>query len=254
MKAAEFAAARGFRVILFEKERELGGILRYADFDRFKTTLKRYKDNVAKRIAKMGVDIRLGHAVTPEEVKAEHADAVIVATGGKPAQLKCPCKAGANVLDATTAYLHPEKVGQKVVVVGGGLTGCEAAIHWGDQGRKVTLLSRSPQILKNFGPPNGTPFDSVETYLLMFENTGVELYEGYACVSVTEKGVTARGAAGEVFIPADTVINCAGMVPVPDAAAPFEGTAPVVKPVGDCVVPTVIGAATYGAYQAVMLL
>jgi len=35
-----------------------------------------------------------------------------------------------------------------VAVIGGGLTGCEAAIHWADQGKKVVLISRSPQLFR----------------------------------------------------------------------------------------------------------
>lgn len=254
MKAAEYAAFRGFDVVLFEKEVELGGILRYTDHDRFKTVLRRYKDNVAARIAEMGVDIRLGHAATREDVLAENADVVIVATGGAAADLPVPCEAGANVLDATTAYLEPERVGQNVAVIGAGLTGTEAAIHWGDQGRDVTLISRSPQILKKFGTPMASPFASAETYLVMLENTGVDVREGYACVSVSKDGVTTKHQGEEVFFPADTVINASGMRAEPDAKQSFGGCAPVVQAIGDCVEPKFVGDATYAAYTAVMAL
>ena len=249
MKAAEYAALRGFRVVLFEKEKELGGILRYTDHDRFKTTLRRYKDNVEKRLYKLGVDVRLGQAASPEDVAAEKPDAVIVATGGTPVPAAFPCGEGANVIDVTAAYLAPERVGQKVVVVGAGQSGCEAAIHWGDMGKEVTLLSRSPKILKGFA--GSSPFASVETYLVMLDNSRVELHKGCACVSATKEGVRAVSSEGECFFPADTVILASGIRPVPGAEAPFAGTAPVVTAIGDSVHPALVGDATYAAWQAV---
>ena len=252
MKAAEYAAMRGFEVVLFEKEDELGGILRYTDHDRFKTTLKRYKDNVAKRLEKLGVDIRTGHAASPEEAAAEKADAVIVATGGVPAPAGFPCGSGANVIDVTAAYLEPERVGRKVVVVGAGQSGCEAAIHWGDMGKDVTLLSRSPSILKGFA--GSSPFASVENYLVMLDNSHVTLHKGAACALVTSEGVRAVTPAGEKFFPAETVILANGIRPVPDAAAPYVGTAPVVTAIGDSVHPALVGDATYAAWQAVRSL
>ncbi len=254
MKAAEYAARRGFDVVLFEKENELGGILRYTDHDRFKTVLHRYKDNVAKRIARMGVDIRLGQAATPELVKAEQADAVIVATGGSAAAFPFPCEEGAQVLDATYADLHADEVGHNIVIVGAGLTGTEAAIHWADEGHHVTLLSRSPKILKKFGTPFASPFASVETYLIMLENTGVDVWEGYACDHVTKDGVTAKHDGEEVFFPADTVINASGMRPDETGCHAFDDCAPTVTTIGDCVNPKFVGDATFAAYQAVMAL
>ncbi len=254
MKAAEFAALRGFDVVLFEKEKELGGILRYTDYDRFKTVLKRYKDNVAQRIAQMGVEIRLGCLATSENVKAEHPDAVVVAIGGRTADFPFPCEEGAAVMDATDAYLNPDKVGRNVVVVGAGLTGTEAAIHWGDQGRRVTLVSRSPKILKKFGTPLASPFASIETYLVMLENSKVDVREGYACVSVSKDGVTTKTGDTEIFIPADTVINASGMRPDPVGSKLFDDTAPVVQSIGDCVDPKFVGDATFSAYKVIMSL
>lgn len=252
MKAAEYAAQRGFKVVLFEKEAELGGILRYTNHERFKVTLKRYKDNVAKRLEKLGVEIHLNHAVTPEEVSAEHADAVIVAVGGKPAPFQVPIAAGANVIDVTQAYITPEKVGEKVVVVGAGQSGCEAAIHWGDLGKQVTLLSRSPHILRKFA--GSSPFASVETYLVMLDHSHVDVREGHACKEVGIGSVTASTQNGDVTFEADTVIVANGILPVHGSEKPFADTAPVVYAIGDSVRPRLINDATSAAWKAVRSL
>ena len=252
MKAAEFAAERGFAVTLFEKESELGGILRYADHERFKSTLRRYKDNVIGRLERLGIDIRLGQAASAEDVAAESPDAVIVAVGGKPAPAAFPCSEDAPVLDVTEAYLTPEKVGDRVVIVGGGLSGCEAAIHWGDLGKKVTLLSRAPTLLKRF--IQTSPLTSLETYLVMLDNTGVDVHTSCACTGASAEGVTATGPDGDIFFAADTVILASGILPVPDSAEPFRGTAPTVLSIGDSEHPGLVSDATWDAWQAVRSL
>jgi len=61
MKAAEYAVEAGHSVVLFEKEAALGGILRYTDRERFKADIQRFKDNLAVRLRKMGVEIRFEH-------------------------------------------------------------------------------------------------------------------------------------------------------------------------------------------------
>ena len=251
MKAAEYAAEAGHSVILFEKEHRLGGILRYTDHERFKVDIKRFKDNMEIRLNKMGIDIRLDTEATPALVKAESPDAVIVAVGGKHATLPIPGANGINVLDSVSSYMHPEKVGSTVAVIGGGLTGCEAAIHWADQGRKVILISRSPELFRKVHP-RGPADGSVNTELIWLDKLKVEIHKGYACTEITTRGVKATGKDGDIFIQADTIINASGMNSDPASVSAFSGTALVVKAVGDCANAGLIGEAVLAAYNAVV--
>jgi NADPH-dependent 2,4-dienoyl-CoA reductase/sulfur reductase-like enzyme len=251
MKAAEYAAEAGHSVTLFEKEARLGGILRYTDNERFKADIKRFKDNMAIRLKKMGVNIRLNTMATPKMVEAEAPDAVIVAVGGKHTTLPIPGADGPNVLDSISSYLNPEKVGDTVAIIGGGLTGCEAAIHWADQGRKVILLSRSPELYRKVRARGGPAGGSVNTELIWLDKLKVEIHKGCACTEITPKGVKAVGKDGEIFIAADTVINASGMNSNPEGASAFDGTATVVSAIGDCVNAGLIGDAVLAAYNAV---
>jgi 2,4-dienoyl-CoA reductase-like NADH-dependent reductase (Old Yellow Enzyme family)/thioredoxin reductase len=251
MKAAEYAVEAGHSVILFEKEARLGGILRYTDNERFKADVKRFKDNMESRLNKMGIDIRLNTEASPELVKAENPDAVIVAVGGKHANLPIIGADSPNVIDSISSYLHPERVGRVVAIIGGGLTGCETAIHWADQSRKVILISRAPTLFRKIrtrGPADG----SINTELIWLDKLKVEIHKDCACIEITPGGIKAVGKDGEIFIAADTVINASGINSDPKGASVFDGTAPVVKAIGDCVNAGLIGDAVLAAFNAVI--
>jgi NADPH-dependent 2,4-dienoyl-CoA reductase/sulfur reductase-like enzyme len=252
MKAAEYANQAGHKVVLFEKSDRLGGILRYADNDPFKSDIRRFRDSMIKRLESMdNVDIRLKTEATPELVKAEAPDAVLVATGGKPLALQVPGGDKENVLDAVTAYLEPERVGQRIAVVGGGLTGCEAAIFWAHHGKKVTLISRSKELMRKVAPRR--PADgSVDTHLVWLHTLPIDIFKGFACKRITQDGLYAIGDEGEVFIAVDTVINATGMTHDDEGASAFNGTADFVRAIGDCVNAALIGDAVLAARRAVI--
>ena len=252
LKAAEYAAEAGHKVTLFEKTGVLGGILQYADHERFKSDIRRFKDNMIKRVSETdSIEIRLNTEAAPEMLKAGCFDAVIVAVGGKPAVLPVPGADEPIAADSVEAYLHPDKVGQRVAIIGGGLTGCEAAIHWADQGRDVTLISRSKVLMRKVKPrmpADGCP----DTHLVWLDKLPIDIRRGFACTRISENGVYALGDDGEIFIQADTVINASGMTADPDGAAAFASSAPFVRCIGDCVNAALIGDAVLAARQAVV--
>lgn len=238
IKAAEVAAMRGHRVVLIEKENELGGILRYTYGDKHKTDIARYLAHMIQRVRELGVLVETGTTATPETVRAHHVDAAIIAIGGVEREI-------AGTKSALHFYLHPEEVGKQVAVIGGGLTGCEAAIHWAEQGRDVTLFSRSEVLLPRV-PGDG---QCVNTHLLLHEQ-GVHIVTGCAVMAVTGTGVeTTKGS-----FQADTVINATGLAAATSAVEAFADCAPEVKIIGDCAAPGLIGHATKAAYDAAVTL
>ena len=252
MKAAEYASRAGHRVVLFEKEKTLGGVLRYTENDRFKPDIRRYYHAVAGRIEALGVDIRLGTEATAEGVAAERPDVIIPAVGAAFRPLDIPDDGSVQVLDGLSCYLEPDRVGKRVVVLGGGLTACEAAIHLADRGKRVSVVCRGDRPMSRVnmvGPANG----STDAQLILLDKLGVDMITRSEPVGIAGGAVTIRDRAGrEICLPADTVVVGIGLRARSEEAERFRGLAARVIPIGDCVQPGDIGDAVLSAYNAVL--
>ncbi|MCS0497620.1 NADH:flavin oxidoreductase [Ancylobacter sp. MQZ15Z-1] len=84
LEAARVSAERGHKVVLFEKEKVVGGQINIAARATWREALSGIPRWLHGQVAKKGVDIRLGTEATPEAVLAEAPEVVIMATGGLP--------------------------------------------------------------------------------------------------------------------------------------------------------------------------
>ena len=144
--AAFVAAERGHSVTLFEAGHVLGGNMRLAAFPPGKGDITNMVRAYIHRCEKDGVRIILDQEVTLELIRKENPDAVIVATGAKPLVLPIEgidqpeILSGSAVLDGTCAP------GKKVLVVGGGMVGCEIAAFLGEQEHEVDVIELRGEI------------------------------------------------------------------------------------------------------------
>ena len=144
--AAFVAAERGHSVTLFEAGHVLGGNMRLAAFPPGKGDITNMVRAYIHRCEKDGVRIILDQEVTLELISKENPDAVIVATGAKPLVLPIEgidqpeILSGSAVLDGTCAP------GKKVLVVGGGMVGCEIAALLGEQEHEVDVIELRGEI------------------------------------------------------------------------------------------------------------
>ena len=113
--AAYTAARRGHRVILCEKEGELGGILKSEQAIPFKHEMYELAGTYAALAINAGVEIRLNTEATAEYVEREGADALIIAVGSEPFVPPVPGLKGDNVILVNNYYLEKEKVTEDVV-------------------------------------------------------------------------------------------------------------------------------------------
>lgn len=147
MMAALVAAQRGHEVHLFEKEKELGGQLRFAALAPHKDKLLWFVEYLRVSLEKFGVSVYLESEATPEAVLALHPQAVIVATGGVPV---VPEFSALDPSFACTAWdVLQGKVrleGKEVVVIGGGVVGCETALFLAERENRVTIVEMLPQL------------------------------------------------------------------------------------------------------------
>lgn len=127
-QAALTAVERGHQAVLYEARERLGGALKFADGVDFKASMKRYREFLIAQVEKSDVIVHTGVRVDEAIIREEAPDALILALGAKPLILPVPGIHNSNVLIG--ADLTEESVlGNQVVVIGGGLVGCEQALH-----------------------------------------------------------------------------------------------------------------------------
>jgi len=254
LKAADTAANRGHRVILAEKENYLGGILRFADTDAYKFDIRAYKNNMIRRVEQAGnIEIRLNTRVTPEYVEIENPYAVIVAVGARTVLPNLPGVNSKNVLDVMDVYDHPEKLGECIVMVGGGLTGCETGMHLGNIGHKVTIVCRRDRLIPHeVFMPFFSPIPSfMEVYASFKKPTDVLLSTDVT--GIYAGGVRCRDKDGKEFtVECDTVVLSSNRKENRDYAYTFAGTAPYVRITGDCREPKKLKQVVPSSYYAAM--
>jgi 2,4-dienoyl-CoA reductase-like NADH-dependent reductase (Old Yellow Enzyme family)/thioredoxin reductase len=146
MEAAITAARRGHDVILVEKKDHLGGNLLPAGAAYFKEDIRKFNQVLQARTEAAGVKVILNTAVTPEYVREFNPDALVVAIGSNELRPGIKGMDLPNVIMAIDAEMHPEKLGRRVAIMGGGLVGCEAAISFHHEGHEVSIIEMKPEI------------------------------------------------------------------------------------------------------------
>ena len=244
MQAALTAARRGHEVTLCEQSDRLGGVLNCEAQVPFKKHLSEYLQRQAARLADAGVTIRLNHALTPAEAEAMGADVLIAALGADPAKLPIP--GAETAVDVTAAFAGPEKLGNKVLILGGGLAGAELGVYLAGLGRQVELVEMGKGM--NFGTNDLHGMAVME----QLRKLGVPLHAETRAVAIEGGLVRCQGPQGEQTYTADTVVNAAGRQGRQAAAAAFALCAPVFYPIGDCLAAGTVYEANRLGYNVAM--
>jgi 2,4-dienoyl-CoA reductase-like NADH-dependent reductase (Old Yellow Enzyme family)/thioredoxin reductase len=248
MEAARLASVQGHKVLLIERESELGGHALEASVPDFKKDLKPLLKWLATQLKKRYVKILLDSEATPQLVRAENPDVLIIAVGS---DYMVP----ANLAQYSDDFIFPKDVlsgtrdlGDRVVVAGGGFVGCETALHIAEALKKtVTIVEMMDNILLDFGEPL-----SMMALTMRLQMAGVEIRTGLTLKGMLGGRVLCSDRAmNELEIQADSVVLAVGMQPRQDLVASFEGTAPRIFKVGDCIQPGKIHNAFRTAWCAV---
>jgi 2,4-dienoyl-CoA reductase-like NADH-dependent reductase (Old Yellow Enzyme family)/thioredoxin reductase len=231
MKAALVAAERGHDVTLYEKSDGLGGIIRTVSMAPIKWTLKNFMNYMYRQIEKSNVKVLLSTEATPEILKKEQYDAVLAAVGAEPIVPDIPGVDGKNVVYAPDVFGNEDSLGENVVVIGGGETGVETALHLAEKGHKVTVVEMDNMLAAD-APP-------VDNYTVLRDYWEAQENFSYVvnarCNSIAADKVTYVDADGkEHAIKADSVVIAVGMRPKNDLALKFHGVGGRLYMIGDC--------------------
>lgn len=204
MSAANQALNRGHQVILLEKQDHLGGALSFAHRDTYKGDLCRFRDNLISRTLRRQIDVRLNTEATPELLEALAPDAVICAIGAE--KVTPPIPGLKYAIHATDAYeLTKSQLGARVIIVGGGLIGCELAMHLSALGIRPVILEMGSQ-----AAPDG--YRMHRDWLLQRLTLAADIHLNTKCTQITPSGIKAQTSEGRPLeLDADTVIFALGM-------------------------------------------
>jgi 2-enoate reductase len=179
---------------------------------------------------KLNVKVNLGKKATADVILAEKPDAVILAQGAAPTIPNIP--GIEKAVTAADVLVGKAKVGNEVIVAGGGLVGCEVALHLAESGKKVTIVSASPAIAQD-----ASVIIMRWDLLERLAKAGVQTVTGLSPAEVTDHGVVFEDKTWQrKTIKADTMVIAKGYKPIKDGLAEaLEGKVPEVYSVGDCV-------------------
>ena len=244
--AAYTAARRGHQVILCEKESKIGGILKSEQAIPFKHEMYELANTYKKLAENAGVEIRVNTEVTPEYAEKENPDALIIAVGSSP--LVPPIKGldGENVVLVNNYYLEKEKVGDKVVVFGGGLAGCECAIHLGMEGKEVHIIEMRDEL---------APDANIRHRPLLLKEIDkyATVHTGCKGLEVSKEGILCEDKEGnQVLVEGDSIICALGQRSRRDVVDALRDSAPYVAVIGDASKVSTITNAVYEGYHAAL--
>ncbi|MGZ6231358.1 MAG: oxidoreductase, partial [Syntrophales bacterium] len=237
MEAAMTAAARGHKVTLYDKGNELGGKLLIASIPPYKNELQTLITSLADRARKAGVEIKLKSDASQAVIEKEKPDVLIMATGSSSLIPNIPGVAGSNVVLAEDVLTGARNVSGTVLIVGGGMVGCETAEFLLERAKGVTgvivieMLSRMADNVS----PTYRPF-----FLARLKGAGIKMETNMIVQEITKEGVKVEQKGVTSFIKGDAVVLAAGFKSNPTMDDKSKEKIPEVYEIGDCAKPRMI--------------
>ena len=244
MEAARVAALRGHKVTLWEKEARLGGQLNQAVMPPHKHRIGPLTNYFQTQLKKLGVNVMLNKAATTVMIEEFKPDVVILATGIKPLVPKIPGLDKVHVVQAGDVLENRVEIGDRVIVIGGELIGCETAEFLADKGKRVTVMRRGPEMALGVGFMYRTAF------LNRLLEKGVNLLPGIRYDEVIPGGLVFTTKEGNrKTIEADTIVLATGSTPDKELYDEIKSKGFKVCLAGDCVEPRTIREAIADGYR-----
>jgi len=246
MEAARISALRGHAVVLYERADTLGGQLIIAGVPDFKAQLRDFTSYLAGQIASLGVAIHLNAQVTRDFLKLIDFDVLILATGARGIMLKIP------TMDGSSVHLYDEILsgndvrGNDVVVVGGGMIGCETAIYLSENMKKqVTIVEQLPDVGGDI-----EPVFSKHGLMNKLTDDRITILTSSALKKIGPKSIEVSCGGKRKLVPASSVVMAIGRSPVTELAEVMRNdNGREVFCIGDCVEPRRLSDAVHEGYH-----
>jgi 2,4-dienoyl-CoA reductase-like NADH-dependent reductase (Old Yellow Enzyme family)/thioredoxin reductase len=203
MQAAITAHDRGHRVILIEKSSALGGLVNFTNTDVYKTDLRNFKNLLIRRVERRNIEILLNTAFSLDMIREYKINAAVIAIGSVPSIPNI--KGIRNALHALDVYSAPDFIRQRIIIIGGGLVGCETGINLAKQGKEVLIIEMRDEVALDSYP--------MHRIALLNEMDGLLVYKtGLKCTEIYSGSIEAEDKEGlAVKMSADQIIFALGM-------------------------------------------
>ncbi|MBW1902568.1 MAG: FAD-dependent oxidoreductase [Deltaproteobacteria bacterium] len=256
MEAARVASLRGHEVLLYEKEKKLGGLLPTAavvkglEIEDLEAIIRYFKIQLLKQ----GVQVRLGEQAELSSIEEARPDVVVLAAGGVQTVPHIPGIENDNVVRGPELHRKAKfyqrffvpktlgrltklwmPIGKNIVIIGGAIQGSEMAEFLVKRRRKVTITDFASELGDGIGP------GKKEWLFEWLEEKGVKMYTEVKYEEITDKGLEITTKKGErQTLEADTVLTASPMKPSSELVKKMEKSAPEIYSIGDCDEPGLI--------------
>jgi 2-enoate reductase len=249
MEAARVSALRGHRVALWEKGDALGGNLIAASIPDFKEEFRRLIDYYVSQMEKLGVDVQLGKEVTPGLIKEKMPEVVFIATGSTPIIPEIPGVKREEVVTAVDLLLGKYKPGDSVIIIGGGLVGCEAALHLTRKNRNLTIVEILDSVMGDMYSINRVHMEK------LLADKGVRILTNATVSEITDEGINIVFKDGKRDkLKADTIVLATGFKSNDVLSEALKGRVPELYIVGDCSLPRRVIHAVWEGFRFARLI
>ena len=212
MEAAILCAKRGHKVTLYEKTDKLGGVFIAAAAPSFKEKDRALIAWYIRELSKYPIDVHMNTEI--KDINTIKADEIIVATGSVARRV--PIKGAEKAIEAVDVLLGNKPVGDRSVIIGGGLTGCEIAYELYLQGKKPTIVEMQDDLITT----PGVCLANTSYLRDFFATNNVPVYLETRVKEIGDGTVTVVDKDGkEETIPTDSVVLSVGYNPAPLAPA-----------------------------------
>lgn len=249
LAAAITAARRGHSVTVLEKASRLGGCLVAAGAPAFKEDVKRFLDHLAAQVVKLGIDVRLSCDASAAEVLELRPDVAIIASGARPAVCDVPGIDSLSVSLALDVLCGAVPEGEKVLVAGAGIVGCETALHLAGLGKRVTVIDEVGVL------SDGVFMLNSASLLEKMRDAAVETVSPAVLEEVLPAGAVVRAGESRDLVECDSIVLALGSEPGGEAAelaSRFAGAE--TRVIGDAVDPRKVLDAFWEGFHAARLV
>jgi len=239
METARVLKLRGHKPVIYEASDRLGGTFIPASSESYKGKLRDLLKWYEKKMKDLDIEIHFNTKI--EDLTQFEGKEIVIATGSRPRKLKLP---GFDKTIEACEFLNGEKkVGENVVVVGGGLTGSEIAYELALQGKKVSIVEMKNDLVAQTGVCLANSSYLREWFAL----NKVPVYLNTTLKEVKDDEIICIKDNEEITIKCDSVISSAGYIPAPLADAKSN-----VRLIGDCLKVGNLRSVIWRAYEVAM--